>query len=259
MTNHISQKWNNELVSIIMPAYNAGDFIEDSIQSVISQTYPNWELLITDDLSTDNTNLLVQNWTKKDSRIILITSKVNQGPAGARNMSLSKSRGRWVAFLDSDDTWLSNKLEMQISFHLEKKCKITFTDYRRISRDGTCLGHQIKVPQRINYNKLMKGNVIATSTCLVDRAMVGNFLMPKAYYDDFLCWLKLLQSGGDGFGLNFDLMRYRVVNNSVSHNKLRSAMHTWKVYNEIGHLSMFKKIYYFLNYVVNGLIKYRKF
>lgn len=251
--------WHDDRVSIIMPAYKAARIIGESIQSVLNQTHEDWELLITNDMSPDNTAEVVQQWVNSDPRIHLINAPLNGGPASARNLSLARARGRWIAFLDSDDLWLPEKLERQLVFHRAAACLITFTEFRRISGDGLFTGQLLKVPDRANYVTLLKSNVIANSTALVDRLLTGPFSMRKMYCDDHGCWLDLLRSGGEARGLHEDLMRYRVVSGSVSRNKFRAARETWKTYREMERLSFFSSAYYFMHYAVNASFKYRKF
>ena len=139
-------------VSIIMPSYNAAKFIAASIQSVIDQTYRNWELLITDDCSKDDTVKIVEKFIVEDNRIKLFSTGKNSGPACARNKSLKNATGKYIAFLDSDDIWVSNKLETQIKFMIEKNIAFSFSSYSVIKEDGTPTGKTINVPRIIGYN-----------------------------------------------------------------------------------------------------------
>lgn len=242
-----------------MPAYKAAAVIEESIQSVIDQTYQQWELIITDDRSPDNTLEIVRSWCSCDERIKLIEAPVNGGPAAARNLSLGQARGRWIAFLDSDDLWLPQKLDRQLKFHLQQRAKISYTEFRRIRADGTGVGQLIKVPAKLTYRQLLGNTGIATSTVLVDRKLAGDFLMKKIFYDDFGCWLDILRSGGWASGLQEDLMRYRVLAGSVSRNKRRSASEVWKTYRKVEKLNFPYSVVCFFNYAVRGLLKYRHF
>jgi teichuronic acid biosynthesis glycosyltransferase TuaG len=255
----ISSQYVDELVSIIMPAYKAAAVISESIQSVVDQTYQQWELIITDDRSPDNTVEVVTSWCKRDGRIKLIEAPANGGPAAARNLSLGQARGRWIAFLDSDDLWLPQKLEIQLKFHLQQQAKVSYTEFRRTQADGTGVGRLIKIPTKLTYRQLLGNTGIATSTVLVDRKLTGTFSMKKMYYDDFGCWLDILRSGGWASGLHEDLMRYRVMGGSVSRNKRRSAIEVWKTYRKVEKLSFPYSIMCFTNYAVRGLLKYRRF
>lgn len=249
----------DELVSIIMPAYKAAGVISQSIQSVLDQTYQNWELIITDDCSPDHTVEVVRGWCKRDERITLIEAPVNGGPATARNLSLRQARGRWIAFLDSDDLWLPQKLERQLTFHIRQQAKISFTEFRRMHADGAGFGRVVKIPIELTYRQLLGNTGIATSTVLVDRRLTGTFSMKKIFYDDFGCWLDILRSGGRASGLREDLMRYRVMSESVSRNKRRSAIEVWKTYRNVEELGLLESSFYFASYAARAALKYRQF
>lgn len=249
----------DSLVSIITPAYKEAGYIGETIQSVLDQTYPHWELIITDDKSPDNTVEVVRQWCARDSRIHLVEAEKNGGPAQARNASLSHAKGRWIAFLDSDDMWLPEKLEKQMTFHVQHDARLTFTAFRRISGNGDTVGHMVEIPAQLDYHQLLGNTGIATSTVLIDRNKAGDLKMKKIFYDDFGCWLDVLRPGGMAYGLKEDLMRYRVMNQSVSRNKWRSAKEVWKTYHQVEHLNPVRAAYYFANYALHAVFKYRKF
>lgn len=248
-----------DLVSIITPAYKVEKVIWETIRSVLAQTYPHWEMLIADDCSSDGTAEVVTHAEKLDTRIKLIRCEHNGGPAAARNAALAQASGRWIAFLDSDDMWLPTKLEETLAFAKSRKSALTFTGYRRISADGAVLGRYVSVPERLNYKQLLGNTAIATSTVIVDRQLVGEIHMQKVFYDDFVCWLGILKRGFVAHGLNLDLMRYRVVTNSVSRNKRRSASEVWKTYRANERIGFFHSTWFFLGYALQALKKYRKF
>src|SRR4051794_27013401 len=210
----------SDLVSIITPAYKAAPVIGDTIRSVIAQSHAEWEMLIAEDCGPDETRQLIREWMARDPRIKLIELDRNGGPAAARNAALRQAQGRWLAFLDSDDLWLPEKLERQLAFHRSvPEAKLSFTGFRRISAEGCRTGRYIAVPAALDYRALLGNTAIATSTVIVDRAETGDFEMKKTYYDDFACWLALLKPGGIAAGLDEDLMRYRVMDASVSRDK----------------------------------------
>jgi len=248
------------LVSIITPAYRAAKFIGETIASVRAQTHEDWELLIAEDCGPDETRELVGRWQALDARIRLIELERNGGPAAARNAALQQAAGRWLAFLDSDDLWLPEKLERQLAFHRSlPPTEISFTGFRRISADGGRTGRYIGVPRRLDYRALLKNTAIATSTVIVDRARTGDFTMKKTYYDDFACWLALLKSGGTAAGLNEDLMRYRVMEASVSRDKGHSAKQVWRAYRDIEQLGPAAAAWNFTHYAARAWLKYRRF
>jgi len=251
--------FDNDLVSIVTPAFRAASIVGDTIRSVIEQTYPNWEMLVVDDCSPDDTRDVVRRWCGEDARVRLIEHERNGGPATARNTAIAVARGRWLAFLDSDDVWLPQKLEKTLDHAKATGSPLTFTGFRRMSFDASTIGRYIGVPEKVNYSQLLRNTVIATSTVVVDRSKVGPIVMKKTYYDDFACWLEILKRGNVAFGLNEDLMRYRVVENSVSRNKKKSAMKVWQSYREIEKLSLPIATWNFMHYALNGFMKYRRF
>ena len=247
------------LVSIITPAYNAAGYVQTAISSVRDQTYQNWEMLIVDDCSSDNTVEIVEQAAAMDPRVRLIRQPKNGGPAAARNSALNAAKGRWIAFLDSDDLWLPQKLELQLAFQRTHGAKITFTAFSRITADGRTTGRLINIPERVSYQQLLGNTVIATSTVIIDREMSGEFRMKAIYYDDFGCWLDMLRGGDAALGLKCDLMRYRVVRKSVSRNKKNSARQVWRTYRTVEGIGLLRAAWYFVNYAVNGYLKYRRF
>jgi teichuronic acid biosynthesis glycosyltransferase TuaG len=250
----------SNLVSIIMPAFNAAETISESINSVISQDYQDWELIIVNDNSNDNTSAVVASYQMKDSRISLLSVRDNLGPAGARNLGIQAASGRWIAFLDSDDLWCRCKLISQLNFHKANQVTLTYTRYRRISFDGRETGHLVSAPPMISYSQLLGNTAIATSTVVIDlRALGHKPVMKNVYYDDFCCWLEILRNGGTAMGLNLDLMRYRVRAGSVSRNKFNSAIQVWKIYRNEERLNIFVAVRSLISWTFFALIKYSRF
>lgn len=250
---------NAELVSIVTPAYNAERFLAQTIASVAAQSYPTWELLVADDCSRDATRQIVEEHAARDARIRLLALPRNAGPALARQVAVEAARGRFVAFLDSDDLWLPAKLERQLAFMEMRGAALSFTAFRRISPDGARIGRTIHVPARLTYGQLLGNTAIATSTAVVDRRLAGPFRMVKTYYDDFALWLEITRRGFAAFGLDEDLMRYRVVGGSVSRNKGRSAAMVWRTYREVERLGLARASWSFARYAINAMRKYRAF
>jgi teichuronic acid biosynthesis glycosyltransferase TuaG len=247
------------LVSIIVPAYRAAPYIARTIESVREQTYPDWEMLVADDCSPDDTRAVVAQWAERDPRIRLIARECNGGPAASRNSALERAAGRWIAFLDSDDMWLPHKLERSIAHARSSSAALVYTGYRRISDDESRLGEPIHVPRTLTYAQLLGNTAIATSTVLIDRSIAGEVRMQPVFYDDFVCWLSILKRGHVAHGLDEDLMRYRVLARSVSRNKGRSAREVWKTYRQVEQLGPVSSSWHFTRYAFNALRKYRKF
>jgi teichuronic acid biosynthesis glycosyltransferase TuaG len=251
-------EYRDDLVSIITPAFRAAAYIDATIQSVIDQTYPHWEMLIADDCSPDNTREIVAAWADREPRIKLIKLEKNGGPAAARNAALEQASGRWLAFLDSDDVWLPEKLDTQLKFHKSADTAITFTGLRSINADGSVTGNYVPPPEWLDYDRALGLTGIACSTVILDRGRTGRVRMKSVYYDDYACWLEVLSKGGRGYGLNMDLMRYRVLAGSVSRDKLRSAKEVWRQIRTTENQPLHRAIPAFLTYAVNGVIKYSR-
>lgn len=249
----------SDLVSIIVPAYNAEKTVSETIRSVREQTYQYWEMLIADDCSNDSTRSIVADWAKRDPRIRLLTMKINGGPALARNACLAQAKGNWLAFLDSDDFWLPTKLERSMAHAREMSAALVYTAFRRISPDGSSVGRLIKVPPSLTYSQLLGNTAIATSTVLIDAKRVGDLRVQDAYYDDLVRWLMVLKRGHKAYGLNEDLMRYRVMEGSVSRNKWRSAGKVWLTLRRIEKLGWLQSAWAFSRYAANAVLKYSRF
>lgn len=246
------------LVSIITPAYQAARFIGETIRSVRAQTYINWELLIIDDRSSDDTCDIVERVATDDSRVKLSRHSTNRGPVEARDTALTLSNGQYVAFLDSDDLWMPQKLERQLAYMRSRKAAISFTRFRRMSEDGSHVGRLIPIPKTLSYGQLLRNTAMATSTVVIDRAITGPFRMTRTACDDYALWLEIVRRGYQSHGLDEDLMRYRVVASSFSRNKRKYALKVWRTYRDIG-LTLPHAAWCFANYAGHAWLKYRRF
>jgi len=246
-------------VSVVTPAFNAAAFLPATIDSVLAQTFPHWEMIVVDDCSTDGTRAVVEGYASRDARVQLVMQPNNGGPARARQAALERASGRYIAFLDSDDRWLPSKLERQLAFMARPEVAFSFTAFRRVSADGERVGRLIEAPARLTYGELLGNTAIATSTAIVDRTRTGPFSMTVTYYDDFALWLEITRRGFPAYGLNEDLMRYRVVDGSVSRNKGRSARMVWRTYRDVERLGIGTSSWAFMRYALNAVRKYRAF
>jgi teichuronic acid biosynthesis glycosyltransferase TuaG len=247
------------LISVITPAYNAAKFMHDTIDSVIAQTYQNWEMVIVDDCSKDDTVAIVTNYIEEDDRIKLFQLEKNSGSAVARNKAMELANGRYIAFLDSDDRWLPEKLEKQLYFMQEKDIAFSFTTYNRILEDGTPTNAISNTPESVDYDDLMKRCVIGCLTVMLDRDKVGHIKMVNIRTrQDYVYWLTITKQGFLAYGLPEILAEYRLVDNSLSSNKWKAAKRNWYVFREIEKQSLLKSIWYFANYVVRSLNDLRK-
>lgn len=246
-------------VSIITPAYNAARFIGQAMASVQAQSLQNWEMVVADDASSDQTAELVAAQSRLDPRIRLVRREGNGGSGPARNAALAVARGRFVAFLDSDDLWLPAKLERQLDFMKAQGCALSYTAYRRISSDGRDVGRLIAVPQRMTYGALLHNTAIATLTAMVDTAQTGPLHMAEMRRDDYILWLSLLRRGFTACGLQEDLARYRAVGDSLSSRPGRSAAWVWLVYREAEQLGRIRSAWCLANYGARAIVKRLRF
>jgi teichuronic acid biosynthesis glycosyltransferase TuaG len=243
------------VVSIITPAFNSSKLIGQAIRSVQLQTFKNWEMIIVDDCSTDDTPAVVTRYAAEDSRIRLICRSENGGPARARNAALKSAKGRYIAFLDSDDLWLSKKLELQLAFMAEQNSAFSYTLYRRFTDDSAQPGRLVSLSQSFDYRSLLKNTGIGCLTVMVDCELTGPIEMPLVRAEDYALWLGLVKRGFIAHGLQVDLARYRVAEGSVSGNKLKSASWVWFIYRNVEKLSISDAAWCFLNYVWKVLIR----
>lgn len=234
-----------------MPAYNAVGTISIAIDSIISQTYRNWELLIIDDCSIDRTCDVIQQYLIRESRIKLIKIHQNHGVANARNVGLNNVKGDYVAFLDSDDYWHPNKLEKQILYFNQYGVDLVFSEYYRFNESGII--KKIFIPKKtIQFKDLLKGNCIGNLTGIYDFKKHGEIRQKKVGAEDYLFWLEVFSKPGvKGVGVPEPLAYYRVSENgdSLSANKFRAGKWTWEIYFSHLNLSFFKSLFYFMLYV----------
>lgn len=246
------------LVSVVMPVFNSERFVEGAIQSVIDQTFADWELVVVDDCSSDRSEEIVQACMRRDSRIRFISMSSNAGAARARNAGIEVAQGRYIAFLDSDDLWYPRKLECQLDFMRCRGIGLSFTGYDRIDAENRWL-ESVGVPQCVDYRTLLKCNVIGCLTAVYDTRVFGKVFMPLLRKrQDFGLWLQLLRATDYAHGLNVPLARYRVGREgSVSADKRIAAAYNWKLYRDIEQLGLLMSSYCFAQYAVRGLIRTR--
>lgn len=243
---------NNKLVSVITPVYNAEEFLRETMDSVLNQTYKNIEYLLIDDCSTDSSPSIIKEYQEKDSRVKYIKLAQNSGAAVARNTGIENAAGRYIAFMDSDDVWYLDKIEKQLEF-MSEDIAFTYTKYERISEEGKQLGAP-SFPKKLNYSGLLKNTAIACSTVVIDRNIIGDFRMPLVRKgQDTATWLKILKDHDYAYLLDEVLSQYRSREGSLSDNKISALKRTWNTYRNIEKLPLHKALYYFVFYVMNAL------
>jgi len=236
---------SEKLVSIITPTYNCAKFIARTIDSVEAQTYQNWEMIIVDDRSQDNTGEIVEAYMKKDPRIQYHLLEVNSGAAVARTTAMKLAKGSYMAFLDSDDIWMPDKLERQITWMTENDYAFSCTAYEQIDEEDNPLNRVIKTVQKTDYNRLLLDCPVGNSSVMYDVEKMGKFEVPniRKRNDDAL-WLQMLKKEKYIWGMPEVLMRYRIRKNSISSNKLKVIKYHWILYREIEHLSVFRSAFH---------------
>lgn len=246
----------NELVSIVTPVYNASQFIEKTVRSVLKQTYQNLEMILVDDCSTDDSKAVIQKLIEEDNRIKYYRLDTNSGAAVARNKGIELAKGSFISFIDSDDYWHPEKTQRQMTFMKENGYAFTYTGFETITEDGDLI-KKVQVPDHLDYSGLLKNTAIACSTVLINRDEVGDFRMPLVRKgQDTATWLYLLRERVSyAYGLNEVLSYYRQVEGSISSDKIGALKRTWNTYYNIEKLPFWKASYYFVCYVLNALLR----
>ncbi|EZH65909.1 glycosyl transferase [Bacillaceae bacterium JMAK1] len=245
----------NNLVSIIMPAYNCEKYISESITSVINQKYTFWELIIVDDCSSDNTPNIIKNFSEADERIKFIRLESNSGAAYTRNVALNLSKGRFISFLDSDDTWLPEKLAEQINYMIKNNYYFTCTNYNKIDEYGNPISHTVTTLNKYNYNSLLKYSV-GNSTVIYDSKKLGKIEGTNIRKrNDYALWLKVIKKSDYIYGFNKVLSNHRVRAHSISSNKISLIVYHWIVYRRFEQLNLFKSTYLVIFWIVSGVRK----
>lgn len=246
-------------ISIIMPCHNGEKYISDAIQSVISQTFSDWELLVIDDNSSDNSINIIEDFCKKDARIKLFRTEKSSGlPATPRNVGIKNAIGRFIAFLDCDDIWLPTKLEHQIPLFETKNVAVVFSYYAKMNGDGVFQNRKISSPFVINYNELLKGDCIGNLTGVYDVSKCGKIFQKEIHHEDYEMWLSILKLDFYAMNTNTYEAFYRVQEKSVSANKWRTMQWHWNILHNEQKLGFVKSIKCFFHYAVRGFFKFLK-
>lgn len=252
-----------DLVTVITPVYNSEKFIKETMLSVLCQTHADWEMILVDDCSTDRSAEMIAELAKDDARFRYYKLIKNSGAAAARNFALDKANGRFIAYLDADDTWRENKLEKQIRFMLENNIQFCCTDYEVIDEAGSATNKIIHIPKIVSYNLFLRNTIIQTVGVIVDRKITGSELLQMTLArkegassrEDAATWCNLLKNGYPCHALSENLACYRRVTGSLSSNKIKSARGTWHLYREIEELPLWKACYCFVGYAFNAIRK----
>lgn len=235
------------LVSIIMPVFNSALYIKSAIDSVVSQTYKNWELVIVDDCSTDDSVNVIREISMREPRVKLVHLQANKGAAGARNAGISRSKGRFIAFLDSDDRWHKDKLEKQVNYMVENSIVFSHTGFDRVSEKTKLKMSTYIPPAELTYRQMLRSNKIGCLTAMFDTDYFGKVEMPNIRKrQDYAMWLKLLRQANVVYGLQEVLATYSVRDDSISSNKQSLIKYNYAVFRKCEGLSPHKSLYYLL-------------
>ena len=249
---------NEDLISIIMPAYNCEKYIGEAIDSVLAQSYRNWELILIDDGSVDNTYSIVKEYLQNDIRVSLLSNEKNIGVSAARNRGIEYAKGEWIAFLDSDDIWAPYKLEKQLAAAQENNGEFIFTGSAFINEKGQPYKGIFEVPEKVSYKELRKQNVISCSSVLIKKKFFINIKMEgDDMHEDYAVWLRILKTGITAYGVNEPLLIYRIHRNSKSWNKIKTVRMTYKVYRFIG-LNPVSSAHFMAINLIRGIKKYKR-
>lgn len=246
-----------ELVSIIVPVYNAERFIKETMDCVVAQTCPRWELLLVEDGSSDRTVSVIEDYIREygEKRIRLIRQPHNLGAARARNRGLEEASGRYVAYLDADDLWVPEKLERELAFMKEKNAAFAFTGYEFVNEDGRSTGKVVRVPETLSYRQALKNTTIFTTTVMFDTDKIDRDLleMPIMKSEDTALWWKILRNGYTAYGLDENLVKYRRAGRSLSSNKLEAIRRIWNLYRKAEGMGVLNSAWHFCFWAVRAV------
>lgn len=249
----------DELVSIIVPVYNAEKFIRETMDCVVAQTYPRWELLLVEDCSRDGTVAVIEEYIREngEGRIRLIKQPENMGAARARNRGLQEAVGRYIAYLDADDLWLPEKLEKELEFMEQKNAAFAFTGYEFADGNGKGTGKVVHVPETMNYRQALSNTTIFTTTVMFDTRKIAKDLleMPVIKSEDTALWWKVLRNGYTAYGLDENLVKYRRPRRSLSSNKVEALRRIWNLFRKAEHMGVLSSAWHFCFWAVRAVMR----
>lgn len=247
---------NSILISVVMPNYNGHRFVEQAIDSVLNQTYQNFELIVVDDCSNDDSLSRIEQKAQRDNRIRVIALEYNAGVANARNVGIKEAKGEYIALLDNDDLWTKDKLERQLAL-AKKGADIVYCSYDFIDEESRSIKKPFVVPQQTNFNKMLASSVIGCSTSFIKaELMQAHPFNPDFYHEDYVLWMELLRVCPTAYGDQKVLMHYRQVTGSRSNKKGNAAKERWNTYRKALKLDTVTSAWAFVRYAVNGVMKY---
>jgi teichuronic acid biosynthesis glycosyltransferase TuaG len=248
---------NGPLVSIITPVFNTEQYLRDCIESVLNQTYKNWELILIDDCSRDRSSIICKDYADSDSRIKYLKNDVNLGVSKSRNLAIQSSHGEWIAFLDSDDLWEINKLELQMQKASTTSGEFIYGGYYQILECGK-IHRKVNTFESIDFEGMLRGSDIGCLTVLIKKNLLMKNQFQDVVHEDFLLWLDILkQSCPRAYSVDKPLARYRLRPNSRSANKIECAKSQWRIYRKHLGLGLPHSVFYFVHYAIRGVLKHQ--
>ncbi len=251
--------YSSPIVSIIVPCYNSASTIRQTIESVINQTFSDWEMIIVDDCSTDDSAKIIQEYQSRDSRIrYLKTEQPSGSPSMPRNIAIENSRGEWLAMLDSDDAWFPDKLRDQLDFALKKGCLFVYSDYEKMNWDGERGNRIIHVSEKSTYQSILGTNTIPCLTAMIHKNVVKDIRFKHIPKEDYAFWLDVMRCGLTAYNTSEVHALYREQKQSRSSNKLSMIKAQWFVLRDVEKINILRSVFYMFIYLINGFLKYIK-
>ncbi|OXB01264.1 glycosyl transferase [Flavobacterium oncorhynchi] len=245
----------NDLVSILMPTFNAEKFIKAAVESVQKQTYENWEMILVDDASTDKTVKIIADFIQKESRIKHYQLQTNSGNGFARNIALEKASGKYIAFLDADDLWFPEKLEKQIQFLKANNLSFTFSFYDCIDDNGNNLNRRVQTPIPLTYKQLFFCNYVGNLTAIYDADFFGKIKLESSQKrQDWRLWLTILKQIKEAKAVPESLALYRIRKDSISSSKFKLIKHNFGVYREFHGNNLVFSVFLMMRFLFTQLI-----
>ncbi len=246
-----------DIVSVVIPVHNAEKYINDTVNSVLNQTYDAWEMILVENASDDSTVHILEEIKSRDSRIRIMDLKDAVGAAAARNMGVTAATGRFIAFLDADDIWHPEKLEKEVAFIKEKEAAFVFTGYEFANEKAKPSGKIVKVPESLSHIQAMKNTTIFTSTVMFDTTRIDKekIRMPQIKSEDTALWWNILREGYLAYGLNENLVLYRRPGKSLSSNKIEAIKRIWYLYRKWEKLNVFTSSWYFVHWAFRAVLR----
>ena len=253
----------SELVSIITPTFNAQKYIRATIESVQNQSYQNWEMILVDDASTDQTVSIIKEFAANDNRIKLTELSKNSGNGFARNVALEKATGKYIAYLDADDLWFPMKLEKQIAFLKTNNLPFTFSFYDCIDEEGNNLNRRVEAPVNLTYNQLFFCNYVGNLTAIYDVDFFGKIILEATQKrQDWRLWLTILKQIKTTKPVPEPLAFYRIRKDSISSSKFKLIKHNFGVYRDFHGFNFVSSVFLMIRFLFTQLVikpKYIKY